>query len=422
MLWLGRVLGSRLFRRSTAVQLRAIEGFVRYGTPRQLHGRREPLAQRLAPIASEFPDAVAMALLRIYQSEPILVPRHTWEAIERAWVTHADRDRFDHTWDALARMVPAGEDFLIGSLCAVVHQLGRDRIAQNFRRGAHRRAQARLSRPGPADGAGKALELLELVMFPEAGGPPPAYWQCMLGDAARHRGDGAEAIRRYRVAVEGGQAAARPRLAYLLALEGHRLLRHGELPLAIEQLRAAESLSADPDYQLLAVIARLLGRYGATEHIIRDLDGLRDTITAAATVDFWTGVAQFESGDYRAAASTWRRSFGAEQHADELPELTSVSTVLLQIAEGGEDGFVAGARELLNRHGTHWAKRSPISFDTVITQVADRDPDLLSRLVSALGEHPQLSRPTRMIAAHALLRSAVAASEAGLALNRLDVA
>lgn len=422
MLWQGLVLGSRLFRQSAAVQLRAIEGLVRHGTPSRLDSQRESLAQQLAGIAAEFPDAAALALLHLYQPEPTRVPRHIREAIERAWVAQADRDRFDHTWDALTRMLPKGEDFLIGSLNNVVRELGQDRIAQNFRRGAYHRAQLRLSRAGPVAGAGKALELLELVMFPDAGGPPPAYWQCMLGDMARQRGDTAEAIRRYRAAVEGGQAVARPRLAYLLALEGHRLLNHGELPLAIEHLSVAESLSADPDYQLLAVIARLLGRYGAIKDIIRDLVRLRDKITATATVDFWIGVAQFEAGDYVAAASTLRRSFGTEQHATDLPALTAVSTVLLQIAEGGEDGLVAGARELLNRHGTGWAPRSPISFDTVITDVAGRDPALLYRLVSGLGENVQLSRPTRMIAAHALLRSAVAASEVGLALNRLEVA
>ncbi|MGH3941998.1 MAG: hypothetical protein ACRDTG_25930 [Pseudonocardiaceae bacterium] len=422
LLWQGLVFGSRLFRQNAAVQLRAIEGLVRHGAPSWPDSRRESLAQQLGVISTEFPDAAAMALLQIHQPEPTRVPSHIREAIERAWVTQADRDRFDHTWDALTRMLPKGEDFLIGSLINVVRELGPDRIALNFRRGAYHRAQLRLSRAGPAEGMGKALELLELVMFPEADGPPPAYWQCLLGDMARDRGDTAEAIRRYRAAVEAGQAVARPRLAYLLALEGHRLLHHGELPLAIEYLSAAESLSADPDYQLLAVLARLLGRYGAIKDIIRDLIGLRDKITATATVDFWIGVAQFEAGDYVAAASTLRRGFGAEQPATDLPALTAVRTVLLQIAEGGEDGLVAGARELLNRHGTTWAQRSPLSFDAVITDVADRDPALLFRLVSGLGEHVQLSRPTRMIAAHALLRSAIAASEAGRALNRLEVA
>ncbi|MGH3901383.1 MAG: hypothetical protein ACRDTA_24650 [Pseudonocardiaceae bacterium] len=345
--------------------------------------------------------------------------------IERAWLVQAAPDKFDDTWDALSQMSDpqmsdCGAEFLIESLRVAVREIGRERVSSDFCRGASRRLQLRLARPSSAAADSTAFELFELVALPDDGGRSPGYWQCVLGDRARRRGDNDEAIRRYRAALPGHPDQARPRLAYLLALKGYQLLRQGESLLALEHLSTAESLTADPDYRLLSAIVRLLSRPAATADIVTDLVRLRGELAAPAIADFWIGVAQLESGDHIAAAATLRRSFGTEPDAADSKELGELGTLLLHIAEGGPDGLVALSRELLRRHGDRWTQGSPVPSDAVIADVADRDPALLARLVSALPKG-QLSPSTRVIAAHAMLSSAVQASEAGIALNRLEV-
>ncbi|MGH3717782.1 MAG: hypothetical protein ACRDRI_02885 [Pseudonocardiaceae bacterium] len=388
--------------------------------------------QQLTGLAPDLPDEVAVVLVRVYAPDPANVPPRAREAIERAWLIHSTpdnldkTDKFDDTWDALAqmsdpRMSDRGTELLIESLCAAVREIGRERVSPDFCRGASRRLEQRLARPVSATADSTAFELFELVALPDGGVRPPGYWQCVLGDRARRRGDDDEAIRRYRAALQGHQDKARPRLAYLLALKGHQLLRQGAFSLALEDLKTAESLTADPEYRLLSVIGRLLSQPGATSDIVSDLVRLRDELAAPVTVDFWIGVAQLESGDHVAAVATLRRSFGTESSAADPKELGQLGTLLLHIAEGGQDGLIALSRELLHRHGDRWAQRSPIPPDAVIADVADRDPALLSRLVLALPDEGQLSPSTRVIATHALLSSSVQASEAGIALNRLEV-
>ncbi len=411
------------------MQLRAIDGFVRHAPPRRLHRWRESLVRQLTSLAPALPDDVAVTLLRVHAPEPATVPSDVLDGVERAWIVQSIPEKFDRTWDALARMLSPttdrGAQLLTAALHATVREIGPQRVSQGFRRGASRRLQHLLSRPVSPAADGAALQLFELVALPDAGGYPPAYWQCVLGDRARQRGEDDEAIRRYRAALQGNQAQARPRLADQLALKGHRLLRRGEFSPALEHLRAAESLNPDPEYRLLSLIGQLLSRPGAAGEVVSDLTGLRGQLAAPATADFWVGVAQLESGDHAGAAATLRRSFGTEPaDPDEGggDQVGPLATLLLQVAEGGEDGLVALARELLHRHADRWAQRSPLSPDALVADAADRDPALLSRLVSALPDHGELTAPTRTAAAHAMLRSAMRASEAGIALNRLELA
>jgi tetratricopeptide (TPR) repeat protein len=436
MWWLGLVVGLRLLRCGAAAELRAVEGFLRHAEPRRLHRWQESLVEQLTGLAPKLPEEVAVMLVRVYEPEPANVPPHAREAIERAWLVHAAPSKFDDAWDALSQMSEpptsesrtseprtsgCGVELLIESLCAAVREIGREQVSADFRRDASRRLQQRLAHSVSAAADSVAFELFELVCLPDAGGHPPAYWQCVLGDRARRRGGNDEAIDRYRAALRGHQEPARSRLAYLLALKGHQLLLRGEFSVAIEHLRTAESLTADSDYRLLSAIARLLGKSGATADIVSDLARLRGELAAPGIADFWIGVAQLESGDHVAGAATLRRSFGNELSAADPKELAQLGSLLLHIAEGGPGGLVALSRELLHRHGDGWAQRSPVPSDAVVADVADRDPALLSLLLSALPDERQLSLSTRMIAAHAMVRSAVQASEAGIALNRLQV-
>ncbi|MGH4026823.1 MAG: tetratricopeptide repeat protein [Pseudonocardiaceae bacterium] len=394
---------------------------------------------RLAP---GFPDEAVAMLLWVCPPGVATVPASAREAVVRGWLSRADPGRFDGTWDALARLsgsrvsdLPASvrdTELLIGALRDAVREAGPEWVSVDFRRGASRRLQQRLARRVSVAADSVAFELFELVALSDDGGCPAVYWQCVLGDRARECGDLDEAIRRYQAALHGRVAQARPRLAYVHALKGYQLLRRGEFRLALTHLRTAESLTADPDYRLLSLLGRLFEQPASAAGIVSELIRLRDELSVPAVADFWIGVAQLESGDPVAAAVALRRSVGATPGAAgrpapdaterNPPDRDRMATLLLHIAEGGANGLVAFSRELLHRHAERWAQRSPIPSDTVVADVADRDPGLLSRLVSALPDQRQLSSSTRMIAAHAMLSSAVQASEAGIALNRVEVA
>ncbi|MGH3828974.1 MAG: hypothetical protein ACRDRS_00765 [Pseudonocardiaceae bacterium] len=409
--------GSLLVQRDAAARLRALERFIERASPDLLARQRTWLVEQLVAVAPVVPEDAAAAMLLLHQPEPTTVPRTARHAIQLAWVESAKQHQFDSTWETMSCMLAPGDDMLVQSLRDTVREIGLERVSINFRRGAVHRLVERLNQPGSTASLNSALALLELVAEPGSGGSSQ-HWHCVLGDAARQRGEVSDAAAYYWQAVNGGYQPARPRLAYMLAVEGHGLIGEGQFQRAHELLRTAHSLAGEPEYRLLMSVANLLAGQEAIERIIKDLETVRKDTAAA---DFWVGIAQLESGDLTEAAASLRRSTNARQ-SRQTPELAEVAASLLIVAEGGEDGVVALARHLVGRHDAGWTLRCPVCPEQVVIDVAEREPALLRQLLAGYPNGMRLGLRARKRAAHALLDRAVRAPHAGLALDRLRLA
>lgn len=205
--------------------------------------------------------------------------------------------------------------------------------------------------------------LLELV---ESGRCTPASW---FGSTVEELSAGA---------AHPGAVLARLH-ALVLAAQARRLAGAGELDRACTAAAQACELVKDPAMELLRRALEL------TADPARDLRAELPAGTGGADplLGTWSALATWCAGDPARAATDLRDLLLGARGAAPKP-LRSASRMLLAALDGDGVRVVAAARAALARDGDGWARDLPVAADTVLVAVAERDEDLLRRLLAGL--------------------------------------
>jgi hypothetical protein len=248
-------------------------------------------------------------------------------------------------------------------------------------------------------------DLWRLLPLVAPAGAPTARgdWACVMGDRAAARGDEREARTCYRLAFEQGCAAAAPRLAHRLAIEGHRELAGGDAVRAVRLLYEAAML--DPDYAEY----RELHAAATAVRDGRAASGPRVGVAAGLVGD---AADLLDRGHDVAAVRLLRRGL---DRVDADPGGWAVR-LLLGVLDGDDALVVRAARELVERHGTAWVRRTPVGAALVLNRVTRADPELAAVLVEHLPREVRsgaLARAVGTAAAYRMLAAGVRALGAG---------
>lgn len=416
---LAGVVGLRWARlRGPSEELRAISRAL----PSAEWDRRNALYGRLADLAERCPDDVAEELA-VWPAGS--VPPWVRDRVVTAWVGNGARDRFRSTWASLCSVVPMGEsgrtddagDRDRSFVGVVLAQLRTASPAPGFSTGAVAFLEERLSvtdRPPVATDLN--LELLERVLPPGDVGRI-GIWQAVLGDAAAVSGLPELASRRWRLAVDAGVAAARPRLAHSYAVQGRELVLSGAPSAGAALYAEAYRLDDDPQYRLGELVALVIEDRVGRAALAAELEQLAPGDDEAA---LWAGIAHVGAGDQRAGAPLLRRAARGNPGL-RRPEVAR----LAQLAELDTDGLRELGRSLVDAYGREWARHSPFSPDRVVSAAADpagTDTSLLDGLLAGYPETVQLRRAARERAARAVLTAAVQHAEADVLVPHLELA
>jgi hypothetical protein len=373
--------------------------------------RRRVLYDRVCELADLRPDDVAEELATWTD---LSLPRRVCDRVVAAWVRRAEPKRFPATWDALHTVLPGGSRRVA---VAVFAWLRTTRPAPGFCLGAVAFLEERLSAKGRSSGTiDLDLELLERVLPPGHAGRI-GIWQAVLGDAAAASGQPEVARSRWRLAVDAGVAAARPRLAHSYAVQGRELVLSGDPGAGASLYFEAYRLTDDLEYRLGELVALVVEHRVGRAALAAALTRLVPGIPEAA---LWAGIAHVAVGDLRAGAPLLRRA------ARELIGTRQQEAArLAQLAELDGDGLRALGRSLLDAHGREWARHCPFPPDRVVSAAADpagTDAELLDGLLAGYPQTVQLWGPAREMAARAVLTTAVQHAEADIVLRRLELA
>ncbi|MGO9208102.1 MAG: hypothetical protein ACLQBX_18320, partial [Candidatus Limnocylindrales bacterium] len=389
----------------------------------------------LAAVAPHYPDDAVAVLTDLAQRAPSCLDTYLELAVLQAWARGADPQRGRASWAALWSAFD-GRGGLPERFAAALQGLPVRAVRPEVRRLVTADLVSRLNaqrqvdwRGANADDSAREPTFALLDLLAPTGAPQRREdWLCALGDLAAERDDHAEAFRRYRAAVAEGSEYARPRLAYRLTVEGHRLLVDGDPHGARKRFKEATDLVDDAEYRLLYTVSGLLSEQGDVQEHLRQIEYLRTTGLPPIVLDFWTAVGLLAVQDLATAAATLRRALGSTVAAPAEPETVQVAEAagVLLGALCNDYGVVAVyARQLLRDHGGDWSQRSLVGAEAPVTAAARSDPALLSELLQQLPADRLLSDNTALLAARVLLQETVRAatgSTIGAALDQLSLA
>ncbi|WP_406286412.1 hypothetical protein [Embleya sp. NBC_00896] len=384
-------------------RLVAMRDFLANASDAELERNRGLIESQIEAVATQQPETAARMLADVLARDPRgRYPRGV-DAVLRWWAVQPSNG-FADTWDALDKALETGPRPLERALLDVLGGLDARAPAPRWRVAATARVLERLEERFEQPSRHPDHDLWRLLPMIAPPGAPSTRgeWVCVIGDRAAARGDEAEARTCYRLAFEQGCAAAAPRLAHRLAVEGHRELAAGDAVRAVRFLYEAAML--DPDHAEyrelhLAAIAARDGRPG----------GARAGSAVALVAD---AAELLDRGDDMGAVRLLRRGL-----ADPAQDDRTWPARLLLGALEGDDAMVAGAaRDLVELHGDAWARRTPLGPGLVLHRVTRADPELAATLVEKLPPDLRAGRLARAVstaAAYRILAAGVRALGAG---------
>ncbi|MEU0933170.1 hypothetical protein [Embleya sp. NPDC005971] len=401
-------------------RLVAMRDFLANASDAEVARNRGLIESQIEAVAAQQPQTAARMLADVLARDPQGRYARAVDAVLRWWVVQPGNG-FAETWGTLERALADGPRPLERALLEVLGGLDPRAPVRHWRVAATTRVLECLEERFEQPCRHPEHDLWRLLPVVAPPGAPTGRgdWVCVLGDRAAARGAEAEARTCYRLAFEQGCAAAAPRLAHRLAVEGHRELAGGDPGRAVRFLYEAAML--DPDHAEYGELHRaaVAARDG------RPAAGTRPG-SAAALVS--AAAELLERGDDMGAVRLLRRGLReAEDAAGPQPDSWPVRLLLGALED--HDAMVAGAaRDLFERHGAAWARRTPLGPGLVLHRVTRVDPELAAALVESLPAELRAGRLGRAVstaAAYRILASGVRALGAGrpeVARARADLA
>lgn len=243
----------RVFRTAThreggvEPRLVAMRDFLANASDAEVARNRGLIESQIEAVAAQQPETAARMLAEVLGRDPQGRYPRAVDAVLRWWVVQPG-DGFTETWNTLERALANGPRPLERALLDVLGGLDPRAPVRHWRVAATTRVLERLEERFEQPSRHPDHDLWRLLPVVAPPGAPTGRgdWACVLGDRAAARGDEAEARTCYRLAFEQGYAAAAPRLAHRLAVEGHRELSAGDPARAVRFLYEAAML--DPDH------------------------------------------------------------------------------------------------------------------------------------------------------------------------------
>ncbi|MGW1994253.1 hypothetical protein [Embleya sp. NPDC001921] len=405
-------------------RLVAMRDFLANASDAEVARNRGLIESQVEAVAAQQPETAARMLAEVLGRDPQGRYPRAVDAVLRWWVVQPG-DGFTETWNTLERALANGPRPLERALLDVLGGLDPRAPVRHWRVAATTRVLERLEERFEQPSRHPDHDLWRLLPVVAPPGAPTGRgdWACVLGDRAAARGDDAEARTCYRLAFEQGYAAAAPRLAHRLAVEGHRELSAGDPARAVRFLYEAAML--DPDHAEY----RELHRAAVAARDGGPAAGARPGSAAAL---FTEAVELLERGDDMGAVRLLRRGLpDAEADADARaaaggakaggaagrPHPDTWPVRLLLGALEDHDAMVAGAaRDLFERYGAAWSRRTPLGPGLVLHRVTRVDPELAAALVESLPPELRAGRLGRAVstaAAYRILALGVRALGAG---------
>jgi hypothetical protein len=398
-------------------RLVAMRDFLAHASDAELHRNRPLIESQIEAVATRQPETAARMLADVLARDPHgPYPRAVdavlrWWAVQPVHPTHG----FADTWDVLERALAETARPLERALFDVLDGIDPRAPVRHWRVAATRRVLERLEERFEQPWRHFDHDLWRLLPTIAPPGAPTARgdWACVLGDRAAARGDEREARTSYRLAFEQGCAAAAPRLAHRLAIEGHRELAGGDAARAARLLYEAAML--DPGYAEY----RELHAAATAVRDGRPAAGARAGIAAGLVAD---AADLLDRGHDVAAVRLLRRGL---DRVDADPGGWAVR-LLLGVLDGDDALVARAARDLVERHGSAWVGRTPVGAALVLNRVTRADPELAAVLVENLPQRVRsgsLARAVSTAAAYRMLAEGVRALGAGkpdLARARAD--
>ncbi|MFF7244293.1 hypothetical protein ACFZBU_10390 [Embleya sp. NPDC008237] len=403
-------------------RLVAMRDFLANASDVEVARNRGLIESQVEAVATQQAETAARMLADVLARDPQGRYPRAVDAVLRWWVVQPG-DGFVETWSTLEQALANGPRPLERALLEVLGGLDPRAPVRHWRVAATSRVLERLEErfEQPSRHLDHDLWRLLPVVAPPGAPTGRGDWACVLGDRAAARSEETEARTCYRLAFERGCAAAAPRLAHRLAVEGHRELVGGDPGRAVRFLYEAAML--DPDHAEYGELHRaaVAARDG------RPAAGTRPG-SAAALVP--AAAELLERGDDMGAVRLLRRGLREAEDTDAGgpdPDMWPVRLLLGALED--HDAMVAGAaRDLFERHGAAWSRRTPLGPGLVLHRVARADPELAAALVESLPAElrsGRLGRAVSTAAAYRILASGVRALGAGrpeVARARADLA
>jgi hypothetical protein len=404
---------------ATTCRLSAIITFIRKCSEDQLIKYSLDIHHNLVATAARKPSGAVAALAELKLLCPQCASRDITSSVIREWARGARSDSFADDLTRIGEILTGTSLDLLELLLDTCRSLSRDELSVAFRRGVSEYLWTHLDRSlrvtVPAGGYGlnghsSAFELLDLV------GPthlPRAGQLCALGDLALARSSVAEALARYDIAVKGGSQQARERLAYHRAREGHRLLLAGQIPAAGRKFAEAWALHKDQEYALLDTITEFLGD-AADTGITLDRLGAFDVADAfGPPATFWRAIVHLRRGEQDQAVVLLRSFVNQQSDSNQRWGPVEDGAVLLAVLEKDDQALVDWARRLISVYGHQWLSAGSSDPWPLVATVARRDRDLLTKMVTLVGNFQELPEWVRNASAHALLTKSIQSARGG---------
>ncbi|MET7299850.1 hypothetical protein [Embleya sp. NPDC005575] len=401
-------------------RLVAMRDFLANASDAEVARNRGLIESQVEAVATQQPETAARMLADVLARDPQGRYPRALDAVLRWWVVQPG-DNFAETWSTLEQALANGPRPLERALLEVLGALDPRAPVRHWRVAATTRVLECLEQRFEQPSRHPDHDLWRLLPVVAPPGAPTGRgdWACVLGDRAAARGEETEARTCYRLAFEQGCAAAAPRLARRLAVEGHRELVGGDPSRAVRFLYEAAML--DPDHAEYGELHRaaVAARDG------RPAAGTRPGSPAALVL---AAADLLERGDDMGAVRLLRRGLReAEDTGGPHPDTWPVR-LLLGALEDHDAMVASAARDLFERYGTAWSRRTPLGPGLVLHRVTRADPELAAALVESLPPELRAGRLGQAVstaAAYRILASGVRALGAGrpeVARARADLA